>query len=136
MVIMVRKSPVRHSRRAHTRNGNSVKSHSVGNGSAVNPTFVYPKTKEETEEYFLGRDPRKYYKKEYEEAKGRDRQLLQKNNPMGVWNDKTGWKVKRKKLPFNAGKIVKELESGKTEKQILNKYDVSKKELKVRITGV
>ena len=39
----MRKSPVRHTRSAHTRKGKSVRSSQVGNGSAVNPTFKYPK---------------------------------------------------------------------------------------------
>jgi len=38
----MRKSPVNHYRKSHTRNGKVVSGGYVGNGSAVNPTFKYP----------------------------------------------------------------------------------------------
>jgi len=42
-MIIMRKSPVNHYRRPHTRKGKQVSGGYVGNGSAVNPTFKYPK---------------------------------------------------------------------------------------------
>jgi hypothetical protein len=92
---MVRKSPLRHTRHAHSRNGHAVKEHAVGSGAGTPPNFKYPKeefkpenynydSKEETEEYFLGKDPRKT--KEY-------RQLLKKGDPKGLWSERKGWKT-------------------------------------------
>lgn len=44
---MVRKSPLRHTRHAHSRNGHAVKEHLVGSGAGANPNFEYPNEYEE-----------------------------------------------------------------------------------------